>query len=107
MKTGNSKLAKEKKLSFDGFKQRIDFLRSKVDSFTKNWAASPNYYICYTNDLKIFNHRGEIIISMMDERDGEIKGFRIKDNFTDIWILANFFYLSRQEIKEIINSINK
>ena len=101
MKTGNSKL------TYDSFKQRVDSLRSKVDSFSKDWQVSPEYYKCYTNDLKIFNHRGEIIISMMDEKDGEIRGFRIKENFTDIWILANFFYLSRQEIKEIINSINK
>jgi hypothetical protein len=107
MKTGNSKLTKEKKLSYDGFKQRVDSLRSKVDSFSKDWQVSPEHYKCYTDDLKLFNHRGEIIISMMDERDGEIRGFRIKDNFTDIWILANFFYLSRKEIKEIINSIKK
>ena len=100
MKTGNSKL------SYDSFKQRVDSLRSKVDSFSKDWQVSPEYYKCYTDDLKLFNHRGEIIISMIDKRGGELRDFIVKENFTDIWILANFFYLSRQEIKGIINSIN-
>jgi len=106
MKTGNSKLTKEKKLSYDGFKQRVDSLRSKVDSFSKDWQVAPECYRCYTDDLKLFNRKGKITITLIDKRGGELRDFIVKENFTDIWILANFFYLSRQEIKGIINSIN-
>ena len=97
----------EKKLSFNDFKKRVDFFRDKVDSFSKNWEVEPSYYICYADDLKLFNRNGKITITLIDERGGELKHFIVKENFTDIWILANFFYLSRKEIKEIINSINK
>ncbi len=96
----------EKKLSFNEFKNRVDFLRDKVDSFSKDWQVASEYYICYSDDLKLFNRNNKIVITMMDKRNGEITDFVVRENFTDIWILANFFYLSRQEIKEIINSIN-
>lgn len=97
----------EKKLSYDEFKERVDFLRDKVDSFSKDWQVEPEYYTCYADDLKLFNRNNKIAITMMDKRNGEITDFVVRENFTDIWILANFFYLTRQEIKEIINSIKK
>ncbi len=94
---------REKRLSYDEFGKRVDSLRKKVKSFTKNWSVSPDYYIGYTNDLKTFNRRNEITIPMLDERDNDVKNFIVKENFTNIWILANFFFLSKQKIKSIIN----
>ena len=71
----------EKKLSFNDFKKRVDFFRDKVDSFSKDLQVASEYYICYSDDLKLFNRNNKIVITMMDKRNGEITDFVVRENF--------------------------